>query len=315
MVGVTLALLLLRWFIPAVRFISPRTTGLAAGSLEYQAAMQRQVANSHTLFNVLNALLFLIINPWFAAVLSRWIPDRGLRTEEVAHIDQRLLDTPSAAAGATFQEMARMARICRQLVAGSTEAVLDPENTSTDALWAQDDTIDDLQDSITDYLVELMERDIPDRISAQVPAMLHVANDLERVGDHCKNLLELAEQRAESDMPWSDAAVASVKEMAALVDEMLEYAARGLAGDNGAVPERILELEKIVDQRTEQGRQEHLERSRRGECLMLPGVLYLDALMNYEKIGDHVRNIGRALAGGLLEAGARLPSSGRPDID
>jgi hypothetical protein len=71
--------------------------------------------------------------------------------------------------------------------------------------------------------------------------------------------------------------------------------------------QRVLELEKIVDHLTEEGRNEHLERARHGECLMLPGVLYLDALMNYEKIGDHVRNIGRALAGGLMDAGTTMP--------
>lgn len=308
-IGVTLALLLLRWFLPAVQLISPGTEGLVAGSTEYQAAVQRQVANSHTLFNVLNALLFLIVNNWFAAALERLIPERRRTAAEVAHIDRRLLATPAAAAGATLQELARMARLCRRLVAGSTEVLINSESARTETLWAQDDAIDDIQDEITEYLVELMDRDIPEYVSAQVPAMLHVVNDLERVGDHCKNLLEIVEQRAGGDMPWSDAANASVQEMADLVDEMLANAARGLSGENGALPERILELEKTVDQLTMQSREEHLQRSRDGECLMMPGVLFLDALMNYEKIGDHVRNIARALEGGLLEAGARLPST------
>ncbi|MEA3400386.1 MAG: Na/Pi cotransporter family protein [Armatimonadota bacterium] len=307
-VGVLLALILLKWFTPAVLALSPSTAGLKVGSSAYQAALQRQVANSHTLFNVLDALLFLIFNNWFASVLERWIPEPPRRVvTEAAHIDRRLLETPAAAAGATLQELARMARICRHLVEGSTEAVLRPPEVDTEPLWAEDQAIDHLQDSITEYLVELVERDIPDYVSEQVPAMLHVAHDLERVGDHCKNLLELAEQRAAQDMPWSPAADEAVREMAELVDEMLASAALALTGADGALPERILELETVVDRRTHEGRMAHLERSRQGECLMLPGVLFLDALMNYEKIGDHARNVARALEGGLMEAGARLP--------
>ncbi len=307
-VGVVLALALLKWFTPMILSLSPSTEGLEVGSSAYQAALQRQVANSHTVFNILDALLFLIFNNWFAALLERWIPDPRRRTvEEAAHIDRRLLKTPPAAAGATLQELARMARICRNLVDRSTDAVLRPNEVDTAPLWAEDDVIDQLQDSITEYLIALMEEDLPDYISGQVPAMLHVANDLERVGDHCKNLLELAEQRAADDMPWSEAADESVREMAGLVDEMLENAARSLSGETDSLPQRILELEQKVDRLTELNRKKHLERSRQGECLMLPGLLYLDTLMNYEKIGDHVRNIARALEGGLIEAGARLP--------
>ncbi len=305
-IGVGLALVLLKWFMPLILAVSPTTEGLEVGSSAYQAAMQRQVANSHTLFNVLSALLFLIFNKQFAALLERWIPDPRGREREVAHIDRRLLDTPAAAAGATLQEMARMARKCRGLVQRSTEALLEPQKMDTRPLWAEDDAIDDLQDSITEYLVELVEQDIPDFISAQVPAMLHVANDLERVGDHCKNLLELSEERSEDELPWSATAEEEIRTMAGLVDSMLADAAEALGGVDGELPGRILETEEEVDRLTATYRRAHLCRAREGDCLMLAGVLFLDALMNYEKMGDHVRNIARALDGGLVDAGARL---------
>jgi len=198
-----------------------------------------------------------------------------------------------------------MARACRHLVNRATDAVLRPMEVDTEPLWAEDDAIDQLQESITSYLVELMEHETPDYLSAQVPALLHVANDLERVGDHCKNLLELSEQRKENELVWSEAADEDITEMAAVVDRMLVAAAGALSGENGELPAQILADEKLVDSLTEKGRQSHFERAREGECLMLPGVLYLDALMNYEKIGDHIRNVARALEGGLLRAGAR----------
>lgn len=313
-VGVALALVLLKWFTPFVLRFSPATGGLEVGSSAYQAALQRQVANSHTLFNVLDALIFLIFNNQFAGLLERWIPDPRLRKQEMAHIDRRLLDTPVAAAGATLQELSRMARVCRGLVRGATGAVLRPNEVDTEPLWAEDDAVDQLQDSITSYLVELMEHDMPDYVSAQVPALLHVANDFERVGDHCKNLLEIAEQRRQEDMPWSDAAHSDISEMASIVDRMLSGAADALSGENGDLPARILEDEKRVDAMTEAGRQAHMARARHGECLMLAGVLYLDALMNYEKIGDHIRNVARALEGGLMDAGARLPYDDEDDL-
>ncbi len=303
-VGVALALVLLKWFTPMVLALSPSADPLAVGSSGYQAALQRQVANSHTLFNVLDALLFLVFNSWFASLLERWIPDRRGRVVEAAHIDKRLLETPPAAAGATLQELGRMTRACRALVRDCTDALLAPERAELGQLRAQDDAIDHLQEAITGYLVELMEEDIPERISHQIPAMLHVTNDLERIGDHCKNLIELAEERLQEDLIWSDPARDALSDMAAMVDEMLELSIRAFGGEDGGIPARILELEDRVNLATEQGRAAHMERARAGTCLALAGVLFLDALMNYEKIGDHVRNVAHALADGLMEAGA-----------
>ncbi len=302
-VGVVLALILLQWFLPLILRLSPSAEGLEVGTTAYRAALQRQVANSHTLFNVLDALLFLIFNNYFAALLERWIPDR--RAGAVGtHLDRRLLDTPVAAAGATLQELARMARLCRTLVKGATDAILHPHKVDTAELWAEDEVIDELQDSVTQYLVDLMDNEIPDYVSAQVPAMLHVANDFERVGDHCKNLLEIAEQRRDEDMPWSEGADQDVLAMAGAIDQMLKLATEALNSGNAAPAAEVLDLEKKVDRLTEEGRLAHLARSREGECLMLPGLLFLDALMNYEKMGDHVRNVARALAGGMMQAGA-----------
>jgi len=310
-VGVALALALLKWFLPVVLSMSPSAEGLAVGSAGYEAALQRQVANSHSLFNVLDALLFLIFNRWFAELLERWIPDARRDSVETTHIDRRLLETPTAAAGATLQELGRMARACRTLVRDCTAAVIRPERVDFDELRGQDEAIDQLQESITEYVVELMGQDLPDNIAQQVPAMLHVTNDLERVGDHCKNLIELAEERREERLEWTEAADRNVREMAAMVDAMLALSVRAFNGENGEIPAQILELEEQVNQATEQGRAEHMERARAGVCLALSGVIFLDTLMNYEKIGDHVRNISHALADGLMEAGAMLhPADG-----
>ncbi|HCA48697.1 MAG TPA: hypothetical protein DEP45_15495 [Armatimonadetes bacterium] len=302
-VGVALALVLLRWFLPLIVRVSPSVEGLEVGTSAYQAVLQRQVANSHTVFNLLDALLFLIFNSYFAALLERWIPDH--RAGAVGtHLDRRLLGTPVAAAGATLQELARMARLCRTLVRGATDAILHPQKVDMAELWAEDEVIDELQDSVTQYLIDLMDSEIPDYVSAQVPAMLHVANDFERVGDHCKNLLEIAEQRRDEDMPWSEGADRDVLAMAGAIDQMLKLAADALNSGNPDPATEVLDLEKKVDRLMEEGRLAHLARSREGECLMLPGLLFLDALMNYEKMGDHVRNVARALAGGMMQAGA-----------
>ena len=72
-------------------------------------------------------------------------------------------------------------RACRDLVTRSTNALLEPDRADIEGLLAEDEVIDQLQELIRDYVIELMEREIPESVSAQVPAVLHAVNDLERV--------------------------------------------------------------------------------------------------------------------------------------
>lgn len=306
-VGVILALIMLRYFIPLVLLVSPSSANLSVGTAAYESAVMRQVANSHTLFNVLSALLFLTFNKYFATFLERLFPDRKAVSQVALHIDRRLLANPRVAIGAIHRELGRMAGLCREFVQGCTDVMLGTSREDIDTLRAEEKTLDQLQDAITLYVVELTDSELPDVVSDQVPTILHVTNDLERIGDHCKNLLEIAEEREKEIFDWSDEEIAAINEMTDKVMRMLVLVENAFTGgETNDSAEKILAIEEEIDQRTEEMRGEHLDRAREGVCLLLPGVLFLDALMNYEKMGDHARNVGRALRDGITAVAARV---------
>ncbi len=306
-VGVILALLLLKFFTPLILLISPSAEGLDVGSKAYAAALGRQVANSHTAFNVLDALLFLIFNNFFAKLLEKIVPERAVeRAGAAAHIDRRLLNTPLAAAGSVIQELARMARIARGNTHQASETLLDPDPHKIEEVLQTDQAIDQLQTAITEYVVELADVDLPTHVAEQVPALLHATNDLERVGDHCKNLAELAEKRLRHRLPFSEGAVQDLQSLSGDVHRMFDQVVRALAEADQSRAEPILELEERINRETEEVTARHIKRAQAGECQLLSGLVFLDAAMNYEKIADHLRNIGRLIKRGMTEAGAEL---------
>jgi phosphate:Na+ symporter len=44
-------------------------------------------------------------------------------------------------------------------------------------------------------------------------------------------------------------------------------------------------------------RQDHINRLRRGDCSIDPGLLYIDMLANFEKMGGYCFNVAQAVAG------------------
>ena len=49
--------------------------------------------------------------------------------------------------------------------------------------------------------------------------------------------------------------------------------------------------EEEVDNLEEELRERHMERLSNNECSMESGVLFLDAIANYERIADHAKNV------------------------
>jgi hypothetical protein len=88
----------------------------------------RQVANAHTVFNLVNALLFVPFTTQFAALFTRMLPDRP-EVEEVAiqakYLDRELLRTPSLALDRARLEMLRMANRIHVMLDAILPAVLD----------------------------------------------------------------------------------------------------------------------------------------------------------------------------------------------
>ena len=60
---------------------------------------------------------------------------------------------------------------------------------------------------------------------------------------------------------------------------------------------RSNQMEDRVDDLERTLRENHITRLNSGECAVMPGLIFIDMLHNYEKIGDHTFNLAEAVAG------------------
>ena len=97
--GVAIWLPFLEPLANAVTWLSPRSADLT-GLARLAADTPRQIANAHSLFNVVNALVFLPFTTLLAALAERLVPDRELAEEEMVrarYLNGALLGTPPLA--------------------------------------------------------------------------------------------------------------------------------------------------------------------------------------------------------------------------
>ncbi len=159
----------------------------------------------------------------------------------------------------------------------------------------REEVVDSLRLEITNYLVELMQQELSEEDSKKIPALIHVINDIERIGDHAENLRDLAEIKISQNMPFSEMAHKELRDILAQIMEMCRLAITAVETNHSSDADKIIEMEKVINYMRNQLKLNHVKRLEQGTCKVLSGVVFLDMISNFEKIGDHLNNVGQAV--------------------
>jgi phosphate:Na+ symporter len=262
--------------------------------------IMRQVANSHTLFNIANAAVFLPLIGLLSKVVKKIVPvvedDMPI---EPKFLERHLLDTPLVAIGQAKSEIVRMAAIARSTVQEATRSFFAEKSAGFRRIHVLEQGIDNLQREITHYLVELTKRSLTEVESEQLPVLLHTVNDIEKIGDHAENIVELAERKKFQRVHLPTEAIEQIRMMADEVDRMAAHTIEALRNDDVNEARAALKIEDTVNRLHTELRQGYSRRLRKGQAGATSGLLFFDMVMNYEKVGDHYTNIAQAVLGEL----------------
>jgi len=282
----------------------PVYTGLYARLIEWMVPgpvttnnVMLHVALAHSLFNVINS--FIVFLPLIGLLekltirLTRVKP--GAVEMRPMYLEKHLLDSPPVALRQAIREIVRMMHISRDALVDAIEGLLTSNQGSFEKIRAREDAVDNLQKEITQYLVELSQRNLDKTDAESIPVLLHSVNDVERVSDHAINVLELAERKIDQKLAFTDAAVCAVMEISKTVTNMFDHTIEALMNTNSSVSMLVLEFEGRLNRMQVEMKEEHIQRMNEGKCNLLAGILFTDFVNNLEKVGDHLTNIAQGV--------------------
>lgn len=284
--GTILFLTLLPFFKTFVHVVTP------SGDIE------RLIANAHTSFNVLNTLVWLPMAGLLARVATVVYPGQEIVVEQgPKYLDKRMLSTPSVALQLAVKELVRMAGIAREMVKDAGQALLAGKPSAVSkSINAREEVVDNLQAEIILYLSTLMAQGVLTQPqSTRLAGMLHVVNDIERIGDHAVNISEFAIDRVEQGLEFSDEAKSELGDLFRRVDEVISDAVRALEKNDPALAQDVWEKEKYIDELEDVLRTSHLRRLNQGRCSPASGVIYVEVVDNLERMADHAVNLADAV--------------------
>lgn len=254
-----------------------------------------QIAISHIVFNIVSTVIMFPFAKVLVKLSCLLVPGKDDSESEMhcKFIDDRLLNTPPFAVMQVSKEVARMAKLARDNFETSAHALINRSDKDLDKVMENEEIINYLNHHITSYLVKLNALDITDSDSDYIARVFHAINDIERVGDHAINLAEAAQHNIGEGLKFSDPAREELNQLCGSVVTLLE---RSMAAfDNQSLSDNeakeLSNLEEHIDDLTLECQDSHIFRLNRKECNTEAGMLYLNTITDFERVGDHAINI------------------------
>ena len=255
----------------------------------------RQLANAHTIFNIVNTILFIPFVSLFARLIQTLLPiSESSAASNILYLDKKLLDaSPAAAVEAVKDELMHMGGIVQDMLHIARQTYTQRETESLAAQFKERErSLNEINKAISSYASEIWQRGLSGEVSTVLGCYVNASGDLERVGDHLENLMELSEVRLEDGTHFSEQATQEFWDMFDTAEQAVACALLSLKNEDTAKADYVInDLENRIDSQEKQYRRNHIDRLNRGECNPEKGVHFIDILSNLERIGDHSHNI------------------------
>lgn len=258
-----------------------------------------EIAFAHGTFNVANTIIqFPLIGLW-AYLVTKVIPGEEVTIEfKPKHLDIHFIEqSPSIALGQAKEEILRMGQYSVQGLQETYEYLKTKSSKNAQTGYQLEDAINNLDSKITDYLVLISAESISAADSTRHTMLMETVRDIERIGDHFENIIELIDYQVNNRVNITEDAMEDLREMFTLTIATVQKALDALDTTSHELAREVAEQEDLIDKMERKFRKKHILRLNEGACSAQAGIVFVDIVSNLERIGDHSVNIAEAILG------------------
>lgn len=272
-----------------------------------------QIANMHTLFNIVTTLLLLPFGNYLAKAAVRILPEKQDEQADVMHMEfirpmETKRDTQiglsAIAVTSIKKELHRMIDMAKENVEASFTAVKAGTTADLETIQEREEYIDYLNKEISKYISKVLVNESNPRDSQYISALFKVCGNVERIGDHAMNICGYTRMIEKQGITFSKEVRIEIDEMKEVCKKALDYLGEihhDQEEDNQDM-KAIEKFEQQIDDMTDDYRKKQLIRMQNGTCSEEGCIIYSEMLTDFERIGDHILNIGQEM--GLGKVGA-----------
>lgn len=278
---------------PFVAFMESLTPGNGAA----------QIANVHTVFNVVTTLVLLPFGGQMAKIAVRILPEgeeeaiqshRLLYLEPIDGRKNHQMGQLSISIGQLHSEVQRMLQMTAENVRDAFDDVLSGTAEHFDEISGREAYLDYLDQEISKYIAKVIPLEMSAEDSRRVSGYFRIVENLERIGDHGMNIADHAAVIAKESVRLTGAAMKEVRIMKHLALDALHLLQESAGAPNEDMLVSVAKKEQQIDDMSRTFRDAQIQRMKEGACSAEAGILFSEMVTDFERIGDHALNIAES---------------------
>ena len=254
------------------------------------------IAIIHRVFNIFTTVILLPFGNQLVKLAQLTVgkhEEKSTTSEEmqIPVLDERFLERPALAAEYSYVAAKRMAYLSRESLLSAMDLFENYDEKKAERIAELEETVDQYEDKIGSYLVQLSSKNLSDTDSRSLTMLLHCIGDFERISDHAVSLMRSAKEMEEKNLQFSKSAEAEISVFRASVRDIVDTAFSAFVTDNVQEAKKVEPLEDVIDDINIQVRDRHVRRLQEGQCTIQLGFILSDICTDMERISDHCSNI------------------------
>ena len=263
-----------------------------------------QIANMHTLFNIVTTLLLLPVGQYLAKFAEKIMPDSKLEAQEESILaftnDEFMRNNLQLGFSAVYlkklgEEIGRMLHITKNNVDLCFQAIIDKDLEAVEKADETEETIDLMNKELGRYISKILIHDKTGQDIEAIEEYFRVIGNIERIGDHAVNIGGYVLVMEKNGVTFSEDAQKELHKMKEICQKAMNLL-ENMDDDAAKWLSRIAALEQQMDDMTVNYRNNHIERMKQGLCSEQGCILFSELLTDFERMGDHMLNIAQSYA-------------------
>lgn len=263
-----------------------------------------QIANLHTMFNVVTTLLLLPVGTYLGKIATLILKDKAAEEEteemkvryllDITHINTEKLGASVICGEGIKQELMRMMEMAKDNAIQAFDTVIEKNKSKYEIVKQREEYVDFLNKEISKYITTAVSYETTKTGSQIFNSLFSVTSNVERISDHAINIAGYFKRLNEKDIEFSKAANQELLEMKKICEKLFA-ALLEKPEDYVAWHEKIACMEQKIDDMTVQFRDNMYARIQSGVCTGEGSILFSEMLTDFERIGDHALNISNEM--------------------
>lgn len=258
------------------------------------------IAFAHGSFNIINTLIqfpFIAVLAW---IVTKIIPGEDVLIEYTPkHLDPIFIKRSiTVALDQAKAEVVRMGEYAYQCLEEASLYLTTKQQRHAELAYQIEGALNNLDREITKYLVNISSGTMSEAESARHTALLDSVRDIERIGDHAENIVEMIQYNISNKVDLTESALNDLIEMFDLTILMVKQTVRALKTMDKEKALAVVQKENMINEMEQNFRKKHIIRMNEGKCDPMSGIVFVDIISDLERVGDHAVNIAEEVLEG-----------------